>query len=273
MRSPGPRFSVVPLVPVCRNDRAQPSRRRGGHGVQGRPHRLGKQLEPVQRADSGQDVRAVGALPTAGLQQPTVTGHVQETGEQTLAGLVFEQAGPELAQDRKVEAGIRKIESEQVLPVNPASHRVGGAPVAQPFPELHQCDECEAPGRVGWLTQLRVEVGEIGIGEQGAEPVAQEHVGGAAPESGLRDPSGVLRDRRQWLRTERHGRPPDWKPSQRPTGRPRSLRQQCRARYGAARLGTNYQLKLIHQSARITSHLLHRHTIGQVVRGKRIGDE
>ncbi len=167
--------------------------------------RLAHQLQPVQRADGGQHVRAVGALPPTRLEQAALSCGVQHAGQQALSGLVLEQAAPELAQHAVVEPGIGQVEGEQVLPVDPAPNGVGRLPVAQPLPELHERDQCQAPRGISRLAERGIQVGKPSVIKHGAEPVAQKHVRIAAPERGPGDAGGVVGNRRNnGLRAKRH---------------------------------------------------------------------
>ena len=98
-----------------------------------------RQVRQLRLLDSGvKPVSAVRALAPSGLQQPALPGRVQQAGQQPLRGLVLEQPGSELAQDRELEAGVGQVEGKQILPVDPASDGVGRLAVAQAFPELHE---------------------------------------------------------------------------------------------------------------------------------------
>ena len=201
-------------MPVRGCDGAQPIGCHRGDGVQGRTQRLGEQLDPVQVAHGGQHVRAVGALAPVRFQQPAFARGVEQALQQAPAGFVFEQPAPELTQDGEVEPGVGQLQREQVFPVDPAPHGVGRLPVAQPFAELQERDQSQAPGRIRRLAQLGVEVGEARIVEHGAEPVAQEHVWVAAPERGPGDAGCVVGHGRDGLlRAERHGRSPSGSPT------------------------------------------------------------
>jgi hypothetical protein len=138
---------------------------------------------------------------------------------------MLEQPSTKLAQDREVEAGIRQIESEQVFPVNPASDGLGRLAITQPLAELHERDQSQPPRRIGGLAKLGVEVGKVGVGEHGTEPIAQQHIRVAAPERRLGDAGGVVGHRRERLQAERHGWPPDGKTAQR-----RRWPERCRLR-------------------------------------------
>ena len=54
-------------------------------------------------------MRAVGALAAPGLQEPCLARGVEHAGEQALAGLVLQQARPELAQDAVIEARVASL--------------------------------------------------------------------------------------------------------------------------------------------------------------------
>jgi hypothetical protein len=60
-----------------------------------------------------------------------------------------EQACPELAQHTVVKARIRQLQAEDVLPVDAAPDRLGRLSVWQAFRELQDCDQRQAPGRLG----------------------------------------------------------------------------------------------------------------------------
>ncbi len=114
-----------------------------------------------------------------------------------------------------------------MLPVDPAPDGVGRLAVAQALAELHEGDKGKAPGRIGGLAELGVEVSEVGVGEHGPELVPQERIRVAAPERGPGDAGGVVGHRRERLRRKRHGRPPRQKPTKRRHRPKRSgLRQQ-----------------------------------------------
>ena len=62
------------------------------------------------------------------------------TGDVQLAGLVVEKAGAEISRNAVVEAWVGQVEREQVLPVDPCPHCLGGLPVGQALARLHQRD-------------------------------------------------------------------------------------------------------------------------------------
>ncbi len=196
-------------MPVGGRERAQPVRREGGDVVQCRAQRLGHKLQAVEAADGGEHVRAVGALPPARLEQPVLARRVHHPREQPVHGRVAQQPAAELAQHAAVKAGVGEVEREQVLPVDPGTNSLCRLPVAQPLAELHERHQREPPRRIGRLPALRVEIGEVGVSEQRAEPVAQDQVRVAGAERGAGNPGGVVGHGRDRLRgAKRHGHTP-----------------------------------------------------------------
>ena len=65
------------------------------------------------------------------------------------------------------------------------------------------------PWRIGRLAALGIEVGEVGIREQAAEPVTQDQVRVAGPERGASNPGGIVgHGRDRLLRLKRHKHSP-----------------------------------------------------------------
>src|SRR5918912_4293071 len=106
-----------------------------------------------------------------------------------------------------VEARVGQLEPEEVLPVDARSYGFSGLTIAQTLAELHQRNERKPPGRIGWLAALGIEIREVGIGEDRAEPIAQTEIRAAFGEGDARDAGGVFRHGRDgMLGMERHGR-------------------------------------------------------------------
>ncbi len=145
-------------------------------------------------------------MPAARLEHTACPGEFEQPIEQTLFHARATEAVAELAQKRVVEAGIGKIESQKVLPVNPRPYRFGSLPIAQALPELHQGHQRQPPGRVGRLTVGREKVGEVAVCENAAELVAQDQVGRTRAESGMCHAGGIQgHGRDRGLRMQRHG--------------------------------------------------------------------
>ena len=145
-------------------------------------------------------------MPAARLEQTACPGEFEQPIEQTLFHARATEAVAELAQKRVVEAGIGKVESQKVLPVDPRPHRLGSLPIAQALPELHQGHQRQPPGRVGRLTVGREKVGEVAVCENAAELVAQDQIWRASPEGSVGYAGGIQgHGRDQGLRMQRHG--------------------------------------------------------------------
>ena len=83
------------------------------------------------------------------------------------------QARAELAQHRAVEASVGKRQAEQILPVDPAPHRISRLPIRQPFCELQQGHQRQPPWRLGRLTLARKKMRKAAIVEDRTKLVAQ----------------------------------------------------------------------------------------------------
>lgn len=64
--------------------------------------------------------------------------------------------------------------------------------LARPFAKLQGDDEGQSPGSVGGPAAYGIEVDELVVHEDCAEPHAQEQAGSAVPKRGLSDASGIL---------------------------------------------------------------------------------
>ena len=123
-------------------------------------------------------------------------------------GLARHQAGAKLAQHGVIEARIGQLQAEQVFPVDPAAHRVGGLPVGQPFHELHERRQRQARRRCRRLAARGEERGEIPIGEEAPEHIVQAQIAIAARERRPGHLRRVVRHELGHLLLERHGKPP-----------------------------------------------------------------
>jgi hypothetical protein len=72
-----------------------------------------------------------------------------------------EQPGPELGQDAVVEAWVGELQAEGILPVDAASHGVGGLPIGEVLHELENGNESQPPRRERRWPPMRVEVLEV----------------------------------------------------------------------------------------------------------------
>ena len=152
-------------------------------------------------------VASVRCRPRA-LSRPARLAGLQQLAQQALLGAALEQARAELAQHRVVEARVGQLEPEQVLPVDPRPHRLGGPPVGQVLAELQDGDQRQPPRWQARLAELGEQVGEVRVGEDGAELVAQPEQGVALAEGGPRDARRLLGHGLDQGGFERHGRPP-----------------------------------------------------------------
>ena len=118
-------------------------------------HGLTDPLEAVQHPNGRQDVGGVRALAATRFEEAAGSQLGQQGVEQELFRPPGDEPGPELAQHRVIDAGIRPLRAQGLLPVNPAAHGVGRLAIGQAFGKLHHGRQGEAPGRrrrlpTGW---------------------------------------------------------------------------------------------------------------------------
>ncbi len=123
-------------------------------------------------------------------------------------GLARHQAGAKLAQHGVIETRIGQRQTQEVFPVDPATHRVGSLPVRQPFHALQDRRQGEAHGRLRWLAARGEERGEIPIGEEAPARIVQAEIAIAARERRPGHLRRVVRHELGHLLLERHGEPP-----------------------------------------------------------------
>jgi hypothetical protein len=116
-----------------------------------------------------------------------------------------EEAGAELAEHGGVEPRVGQLEAEQVLPVDADADGVRRRTVGEVLAELQDGDQGEPPGREGRLPPVGIQVGEVGVAENGTELVAEPEVGVAMGEDGVGDPGGVFGNGRDEAERKRHG--------------------------------------------------------------------
>ncbi len=80
----------------------------------------------MESADSGQDVRRVGALAASFLDQSEFPAPVQQGIQKELFESAHDQAGAILTEPGMVEAGIRQFQGQGVLPVDAAADGIRG---------------------------------------------------------------------------------------------------------------------------------------------------
>jgi hypothetical protein len=183
---------------------AQPIWREVGEDRERVAHRLGHELNPIQRADGGQHVRRVRPLTPPDLEQPTVTGAVDQQVEQSSLGPAEQQAGAEFAEDGVIEARIGQLQGQRVLPVDPPTHGVGRRTVGQVLGELENGGQGQTPRRFGRVPPRGEQVGEVLIRVDDVQRLPHPEVQGTVGKRGARDTRGLLRDRVRLPRVQRH---------------------------------------------------------------------
>jgi len=149
-----------------------PSQAQGGEVIECRAQRLGDQFQQVRIVHRGQHMGTVGALLAVRLYQAACLEAFEHCVQQEGFRLASQEACTEFGQDAEVEPGIRQLESEGILPVDPSAHGIGGLAVAEMLKELQHRDQRQSPWRQGRLTPGWMETAEILVCVKGTELVA-----------------------------------------------------------------------------------------------------
>lgn len=196
--------SAVAVRPLRRRHASEPLGGGLRQRVQGVEHGLADEFEPVQLADRREHVGRVRPLATPRLDEPPLLEQVEQALKKPLFGRAVEEPLPELGEHTEVEAGVLQVQAQRVLPVEPGADGVGGLAVGEVLGELEDGDEGEPPRGRGRLADIGVEVGEVVVAEERAEPVAGGEVGVPLGEGGPGDASGLGGDGEVGLGAERH---------------------------------------------------------------------
>ena len=144
-------------------------------------------------------------LSAPGLEQPQALAAIQQPLEQQSLRTAVEEAGAELAEHGGVEPRVGQLQAEQVLPVDAGADGLRRRTVGEVLAELQDGDQGQPPGREGGLSAAGIQVGEVGVVEDGAELVAELQVGVTPGEGGVGDAGGVLGDGRDESERKGHG--------------------------------------------------------------------
>ena len=173
--SPGVDPGGVPLAPRVVQQMRHHLRRCHRQLLQAGPHRLPGQLQPVQITHCRDYMGGIGALLAARLDQPAGRQPLQQRVQHHLVQAARGDPGPELTQDRVVEAGIQQVKTKRVFPVDPGADRLSGLPVGQILRHLEDRHQGQAARRPAWLATHPVGARELLIGQPLTELVAHHH--------------------------------------------------------------------------------------------------
>ena len=116
----------------------------------------------------------------------------------------------EFAQDRGVEARIGEFQPQHRLPVDPAADGFGRLPVRKVLHELEDRHQGQSPGCRSRLAVGGEEIGELPIGEEGAQFVSELQAQVAVRESGAGDADGFFGNGIGGLGFQAHEIPPSF---------------------------------------------------------------
>jgi hypothetical protein len=101
--------------------------------IQSRPHSFEDPFEAVQRPDGGQHMRGIGALGPPCFEPATGFTCLKEGIEQPLGTVMGQQALTKIMQSGAVEARIRQLEAQGILPIDTTAHGIGSLTLGEPF--------------------------------------------------------------------------------------------------------------------------------------------
>ena len=107
-------------------------------------------------------------------------------------------------QDRKVEARVRQLETQEILPVDTGSDRLGSLAIGQVLAKLHERHEGQPPRGQPRVAPCRKQRGKVLALENGAELITQRQIGMAFGKGGMGHQSGVLGNRANGLKAQGH---------------------------------------------------------------------
>jgi len=121
----------------------------GSHGrqcVERGPEGLRHQCEAMQHADSCQHMGRLGALLAPRCEPSPGATPLQQLVSQEGFGAPRQEPVAQCTQDRKVEARVRQLETQEILPVDTGADRLGGLTIGQVLAPLHERHEGQPPG-------------------------------------------------------------------------------------------------------------------------------
>jgi hypothetical protein len=108
-------------------------------------------------------MRRIRALLAAGLDPPMHSTLLQEEIEQAPFCFMSQQATAKFGEDREIKARIGQFQTSHLFPINAGAHGIGGLPVCESLPILHEGDQGQSPWSLGWLPTARKQILEIFI--------------------------------------------------------------------------------------------------------------
>src|SRR3954452_18001150 len=106
--------AAIALVTSREGQGTQPIRSNGRGLVEGRSHRLGDKLQPIEGANGRQHMRGVGSLPPPRFEDAELSGDLEHPLQQALLRATSQKTISKLAEHAEVKARVRQLEAEQV---------------------------------------------------------------------------------------------------------------------------------------------------------------
>ncbi len=171
------------------------------------------QLQPIHRAHRAEHVGRIATLAApSGKQRPAARAcararELEDGVEEPALRAMREQPSAKLTQDRVVEAHVREVEREQVLPVDPGADGVGRLAIGERFHELQEGHQGKSARRFSRAPPHREQVGEVAVADNPGQRIRNAHDEIAGGEDRPRDASRLLGNRVRLQRLQRQWTP------------------------------------------------------------------
>jgi len=166
----------IPFVPCSCGAGLQPLGSYPDQAVQRVAQGFAHAFQPIQVAHCRLNTGRVDALCAALFQQAVRPKTLQQIIQQALCLSTRQQPASELAQDREIKARIFKLQSQQILPINPAAHSIRRLVVRQAFSELQDTDHRQMSRRLRRLTALWKQISEERVRINGFQFIPQRQL-------------------------------------------------------------------------------------------------
>ena len=176
----------------------QPRRGHDRETVQGVAHGFPDQFEPVEGPDGRQNMGGIGALRPPCFEEVAFLQLPQQRLQEQVFRSPMDEARAELAQDRRIKAGIGQLQGQRIFPIDPPADGIRGLAVRQAFGELQHQHQRQPGGGFGRLPGRGKEGRKLSILIEGAERIAHLHTQGPLGKCGVGDHGPFLLGWEHW---------------------------------------------------------------------------
>jgi hypothetical protein len=169
-----------------------------GEAVQGVTHSFPNQFKPVESPDGRQNMGGIAPLRPPRFEEIAFLQTPQQRLQEQVFRFSLDEPRTELAQNRRIKAGIGQLQGQRIFPIDPPAHGISGLPVREAFCELqhqHQGQSCRGFSR---LTGLGKEGRKLALLIDGAKHISHLHTQGALGKRGVGNTDRFCWDGRTW---------------------------------------------------------------------------